>query len=59
MKILTPNYKKDFNNQRSNARIRNVEWQLTFEQWFYIWEKSGNLTNRGRGNGKYVIGFGR
>jgi hypothetical protein len=48
-------YKKDFYNQKSNAKIRNIDWHLTFDQWYEIWNGSGFLPERGRGNGKYVM----
>jgi hypothetical protein len=49
------NYRKQFNDQKSNAKIRNIEWNLTYEEWISIWESSGHLEQRGRGNGKYVM----
>jgi hypothetical protein len=49
------NYRKQFNDQKSNARIRNVEWKLSYEEWISIWQSSGHLKQRGRGNGKYVM----
>jgi hypothetical protein len=53
--MKTINYKKDFYAQKSNAKIRGIEWELTFDEWLSIWESSGHLINRGRGIGKYVM----
>jgi hypothetical protein len=38
-----------FATQRDNARRRGIEWKLTFEQWWDIWEKSGKWNERGAG----------
>lgn len=43
------------NQQRKNAAIRGIEWNLTFAQWFAIWQASGKLHLRGRGKGKYLM----
>lgn len=44
-----------YNSQKNNARIRGVEWRMTFPEWCDIWKKSGFLEHRGRGAGKYVM----
>ena len=44
-----------FSRQRSMAKIRNIEWHLTFEEWWNIWEQSGKYEQRGRGAGKYCM----
>lgn len=43
-----------FRQQRNNARIRSIPWQMTFAEWWDIWEKSGKWMERGRGRG-YVM----
>lgn len=43
--------RKIFRQQRSNASRRNIEWQLTFPQWWTIWQQSGHWGQRGRGQG--------
>lgn len=40
--------------QRSNARRRGIGWELTFWQWWTVWQKSGHWHERRRGNG-YVM----
>ena len=44
-----------YRSQRAHAAIRAIEWNLTFQQWFAIWQSSGKLHLRGRGKGKYVM----
>jgi DNA-binding CsgD family transcriptional regulator len=44
-----------FQQQRNHARIRGIDWKLSFGQWFAIWQASGKLHLRGRGKGKYVM----
>ena len=39
--------------QKHNADIRNIEWRLSFAEWWKIWEISGKWSKRGRGKGKY------
>lgn len=47
--------KKRFRQHKFNAMYRNVEFNLTFEQWYQIWQDSGHWENRGRGIGKYCM----
>lgn len=44
-----------FTRQRLNAEMRGIDWNLTFAQWFSVWQTSGKLHLRGRGKGKYVM----
>lgn len=37
--------------QRRNARLRGIGWELSLIQWWKVWEQSGNWANRGRGRG--------
>lgn len=41
--------------QKAMAKLRNIEWQLTFEEWYAIWLQSGKYDQRGRGVGKYCM----
>ena len=41
--------------QKAMAKVREIDWQLTFEEWWNIWEQSGKYEQRGRGRGKYVM----
>ena len=42
--------------QRANAQQRGIEWKLSFEEWWSIWEKSGKWAQRGRKHHEYVMG---
>lgn len=53
VKTLQP--KTIFARQKSMAKVRGIEWQLTFEEWWNIWEQSGKYEQRGRGAGKYCM----
>jgi len=47
--------KGQFAKHKENARRRGVEFLLTFEQWWAIWEKSGHWKKRGNRRGRYVM----
>jgi hypothetical protein len=44
-----------YNEQRQISKKRNVDFHLSFEDWFSIWQSSGFWSLRGRGPGKYVM----
>ena len=46
-------YKQDYMTHKRNAKKRNIDFFLSYEEWLDIWTKSGHLNNRGRGKGKY------
>lgn len=54
MKRKTEPYRR-FAEQRASAKQRGIDWRLTFDQWWAIWEESGKYAQRGRGHGKYVM----
>lgn len=41
--------------QRSNARVRGIEWKFTAASWWTIWEESGKWPERGRKAHQYVM----
>lgn len=41
---------------KHNAKKRNVDFLLTFEEWYQTWLDSGHLNERGQGVGKYQMG---
>jgi hypothetical protein len=47
--------RRQFNQQKSNAKRRGIDWQLTFEEWRKIWADSGKLELRGRNSGQYCM----
>jgi hypothetical protein len=47
--------KSKFYEHRQNARRRNIEFNLTYDEWMNIWVQSGHWNERGRGLGKYAM----
>ena len=47
--------RKKFNAHKSNARRRNIDFCMTFEQWTEMWVESGKWEQRGRGADKYCM----
>ena len=41
--------------QRWNAKRRGIPFRLTYEEWLEVWQQSGHLPHRGKGNGKYCM----
>ena len=37
------------------ARLRGIDFTLTFEQWWDIWQQSGKWNERGRKKDQYVM----
>ena len=50
-----PSYKY-YQAQKDNAKRRGIAFELSFEQWWSIWESSGFWEQRGRGRGLYCMG---
>lgn len=46
---------KAYFNQKHSADIRGISWELTFPKWFDIWNRSGHIDQRGKGQEKYVM----
>lgn len=40
---------------KHNAKVREVEFSLTFEEWWGLWSKSGKWSKRGNRHGDYVM----
>ena len=47
--------KEKYWNQKAQAKKRGIDFNLTFSQWWDIWEKSGKWEQRGRKKGQYVM----
>lgn len=47
--------KGQYTKHKINARRRGVEFKLTFEEWWDIWQKSGHWDKRGNRKGCYVM----
>lgn len=44
-----------YSRQRQNARMRDIEWDLTLGEWWEIWQASGQWKNRGVLAGQYCM----
>lgn len=47
-----------FVRQKTHARARGIGWELTFWQWWSIWQESGRWEQRGRGQGYMMCRHG-
>ena len=47
--------KQRYNEQKYRATNRGIQFILTFEQWFDIWQQSGKWEQRGCRKGMYVM----
>lgn len=46
---------RKFSLQGHAARQRGIEWELTFEEWWCIWQKSGVWHLRGRSSAESMV----
>lgn len=46
---------QEFKQQKYNASIRGIPWELNYQDWKAIWEQSGKKHLRGCGKGKYCM----
>jgi hypothetical protein len=44
-----------FRFQANNARKRGIEWHLTFDEWWKIWQDSGKWEERGKKATQYCM----
>lgn len=44
-----------YKTQWNSANSRGVAWEITFEQWWEVWQASGHWAQRGRHKGGYVM----
>jgi len=44
-----------FLTQKKNAKRRDIEFNLTFDQWWKVWQDSGHWEERGRNRGQYAM----
>lgn len=42
-------------SQKDSAKLRGIEWLMSFEEWLQIWAQSGHLHERGRKKGQYCM----
>ena len=41
--------------QRGSAKRRGISFNLTFDEWYAIWQQSGKYDQRGKCKGQYVM----
>ena len=46
---ITPEIRQKYNTHKSNAKKRGIEFDLTFDEWWDIW--NGHFSQRGRVSG--------
>lgn len=46
---------RKYQEHKEHSKARGVEFTLTFEQWWEIWDKSGFWSKRGRRKGQYCM----
>ena len=51
--MATP--KGQYSVQKRKAKQRKIEWQLSFDDWWNIWQESGKWNERGDCRGKYCM----
>lgn len=44
-----------FSAQKRQAKQRKIPWELSFEEWWKLWQESGKWELRGLGYGKYCM----
>lgn len=44
-----------YTQQKRGAKKRGIAWDLTFEQWWLIWQESGHWNERGTTAGKNYV----
>ncbi len=62
-KYLDPEYKAKhaklprsrWTQQKAHAKARGVAFELTFEEWWGLWEASGKWDQRGKLQGQYAM----
>lgn len=47
--------KNKYSCQKSKAKHRGIDFELTFEEWWNIWQQSGKWEQRGCRKGQYVM----
>ena len=55
MKKLDRNERHKYACHKSKAKSRGIEFNLTFEEWWDIWQQSGKWEQRGCRKGQYVM----
>jgi hypothetical protein len=53
--LSTKGQRLSYRQQRRNAGVRGIPWEMTLISWLIVWESSGKLNDRGRGHGNFVM----
>ena len=53
--MITRAVKDRYRWHRNNAKRRNIPFNISIEDWYNIWIKSGKWEQRGRGSKAYVM----
>lgn len=53
--MTTASEYKKYRDQKSKAKHRGINFQLTFDEWWNIWQQSGKWNERGICKGQYVM----
>jgi hypothetical protein len=46
-------FNDEYHRQKAVAKYRNIDWQLTYDEWISWWGE--DIVNRGKGPGKLVM----
>ncbi len=52
---MTRDPKRTYENSKRNAMNRGIEWTLSYEQWWALWEASGHWDDYGCRQGGFVL----
>ena len=47
--------KQNYASQKCSAKKRGIDFNLTYDEWYDFWIKSGKAHLRGRGTDKYCM----
>lgn len=53
--LLRQGATKAYRQQKNTAYWRGIEWEISFKDWWEIWQQSGKWGERGRTKGCYVM----
>jgi hypothetical protein len=48
-------WQQKYHQHKNRTERRGVPFELTFKQWLKVWQDSGHLSERGSGQGRYVM----
>lgn len=46
-KNFTQTLRGKYTRQKAQANYRGIPWELTYDEWFQLWDNSGKLDSRG------------